>query len=153
MKKDFKLFAVTLSVLAIVLSCGSALADTVMGKVAVVDVPKVVSSSTQVKKLKDERAKKMEELSKWISNAQKDIEKQKVDSEKQKLIKKYDAELTKKRAANDKDYSQKLVNIDNSISQTISNYAKTKGYDVVLAKTVVLYGGTDVTDEIIKIVK
>ena len=153
MKKDFKLFAVTLSILAIVSSCGSALADTVAGKVALVDVPKVVSSSSQVKKLKDERAKKMEELSKWISNAQKDIEKQKVDADKQKLIKKYDAELAKKRAANDKDYSQKLVNIDNSISETISNYAKANGYDIVLAKTVVLYGGTDVTDEIIKIVK
>ena len=153
MNKKFKLFAVTLSVLAVILGCGAAFADAQTGKVAIVDVPKVVSSSSQVKKLKDERAKKMEELSKWISNAQKDIEKQKVDTEKQKLIKKYDAELAKKRAANDKDYSQKLVNIDNSISETISNYAKANGYDVVFAKTVVLYGGTDVTDEIIKIVK
>jgi len=151
MKKNLKLFAVTLSTIAVVFGTSAAFADT--GKVAIVDVPKIVSSSTQVKKLKDERTKKMEELSKWIETAKKDIEKQKVDTEKEKLIKKYDAELTKKRAANDKDYSQKLVNIDNSISQAITSYAKTNGYDVVLAKTVVLYGGTDITDEILKIVK
>lgn len=153
MKKNFKLFAVIIAALGLIVGSGAAFADNNAGKVAVVDVPKIVSSSTQVKKLKDERAKKMEELSKWIENAKKDIEKQKTDADKEKMVKKYDAELTKKRAANDKEYSQKLVNIDNSISQTITNYAKTNGYDVVLAKTVVLYGGTDITEEIIKIVK
>lgn len=153
MKKNLKLFAVTLAAFGVILGSGAAFADGNIGKVATVDVPKIVSSSTQVKKLKEERNKKMEELSKWIENAKKDIEKQKTDADKEKLVKKYDAELTKKRAANDKEYSQKLVNIDNSISQTITNYAKTNGYNVVFAKTVVLYGGTDITDEIIKIVK
>lgn len=153
MKKNLKLFAVTLTACAVVLSCSAAFADTNMGKVGIVDVPKVVASSTQVKKLKDERTKKMEELSKWIETAKKDIDKQKTDADKEKLVKKYDAELAKKREANDKDYAQKLVNIDNSISQTITNYAKANGYNVVFAKTVVLYGGTDITDAIIKVVK
>ena len=153
MKKNLKLFAVTLTACAVILGCGSAFADTNMGKVGIVDVPKVVASSTQVKKLKDERAKKMEELAKWIETAKKDIDAQKTDADREKLVKKYDNELAKKREANDKDYSQKLINIDNSISQSISNYAKTNGYNVVFAKTVVLYGGTDITNEIIKIVK
>ena len=151
MKKNFKFAAITLTACALLMGCSAALADT--GKVGIVDVPKIVSSSTQVQKLKDERNKKMTELSKWIETAKKDIDKQKTDAEKQKLVKKYDAELAKKREANDKDYSQKLINIDNNISQTISTYAKNNGYDVILAKTVVLYGGTDITDEIIKIVK
>lgn len=153
MKKNFKLFAVTLTACAVVLGCSAAFADANMGKVGIVDVPKVVSSSTQVKKLKDERTKKMEELSKWIENAKSDIDKQKTDADKEKLVKKYDAELAKKREANDKDYAQKLVNIDNNISQTITNYAKANGYSVIFAKTVVLYGGTDITDAIIKVVK
>ena len=153
MKKSFKLFAVTLAACAVVIGCNAAFADVNPGKVAIVDVPKIVSSSSQVQKLKDERTKKMTELSKWIENAKKDIDAQKTDADKEKVAKKYDSELVKKREASDKEYAQKLVNIDNNISKTISEYAKANGYSMVLAKTVVLYGGNDITDAIIKIVK
>ena len=40
-----------------------------------------------------------------------------------------------------------------SISSTIAAQAKAKGYDIVLAKSTVLYGGEDITAEIAKIVK
>lgn len=122
-------------------------------KIAVVDLQKVVSSSKQVKVLKDEQYKKATELEKWLDVAKKDIEKQSTDENKQKLIKKYDSELAKKRDANTKEYTRKLNEIDASVSQVITNYAKSKSYDMVLAKSNVLFGGIDITSEIIKLVK
>ena len=53
----------------------------------------------------------------------------------------------------DKDYAEKLKNIDKSISKKIEDEAKAKGYEIVLSKGIVLFGGKDITNEIIKAVK
>ena len=133
------------------LTMGVASADTT--KIAVVDVQKVVASSKQVKTLKDEQYKKATELEKWLEVVKNDISKQSSEENKKKLIKKYDLELAKKREVISKDYNKKLNEIDLSVSQTIVNYAKSKGYDIVLAKNTVLFGGIDITNEILKVVK
>ena len=52
--------------------------------IAVVDVSAVVSKSAQVAALKKDQKAKMQELEKWLKNAQTDIEKQQT----QKVIKK-----------------------------------------------------------------
>ena len=59
----------------------------------------------------------------------------------------------KKREANAKDYAKKLSEIDKNISATIEAQAKANGYDLVLSKSTVLYGGEDITAEIAKVVK
>ena len=51
------------------------------------------------------------------------------------------------------EYASKLKAIDASISKQIETQAKAQGYDVVLSKGVVLYGGKDITSEIVKVVK
>ena len=66
---------------------------------------------------------------------------------------KYDEEFAKKREANANDYAKKLTAIDNSISATIATQAKARGFDVVIAKSTVLYGGVDITAEVAKAVK
>lgn len=152
MKVDLKLVAV--AVLALGVGVGSAnvaMADA--GKVAVVDVPKIVSESKQVQALKDEQAKKSQELAKWLEVVRADVAKQQTEAGKEKLLKKYEADLAKKREANAKDYSKKLADIDKNISATIEAQAKLKGYDLVLSKSTVLYGGDDLTAEIAKVVK
>lgn len=122
-------------------------------KIVVVDIQKVVSNSKQVKVLKDEQYKKAAELEKWLDVARKDIEKQSTDENKQKLIKKYDTELARKKDLNTKDYTKKLNDIDANVSKIIVDYAKSKSYDLVLVKSNVLFGGIDITQEIIKLVK
>ena len=122
-------------------------------KVAVVDVQKVVTSSKQVANLKAEQAKKMEEMKNMIKKAQADIAKETDKAKKEALVKKYENDLSYVKNTNDKNYSKKLTEIDNSISKTIQTESKKAGYDLVLAKGVVLYGGTDITDSISKIVK
>lgn len=150
MKFDLRKFVVGVFVMS-VMSVNTANAD--VDKIAVVDLQKVVSSSSQVKVLKDEQYKKATELEKWLQIAKKDIEKQSTQENKQKLIKKYDAELARKREMNTKEYNKKLGEIDESVSRTIVTFAKSKNYDLVLAKSNVLFGGIDITNEIMKLVK
>lgn len=58
-----------------------------------------------------------------------------------------------KRDKLEKEYTSKLTAIDANISKTIETQAKAKNYNIVLAKGVVLYGGDDITAEVIKVVK
>lgn len=154
MKLDLKLLAVTALAFGIGIGTSNfALSDAPGAKVAVVDVQKVVSESKQVKALKDEQAKKTKDLTKWLEVANADVAKQSTQAGKDKLLKKYEADLAKKREANAQDYAKKLTDIDKSISALISVRAKAKGYDLVLSKSTVLYGGDDLTAEIIEAVK
>jgi len=122
-------------------------------KIAVVDVNQVVNKSAQVQALKKEQTKKMEDLQKWIKTVKADVDKQTTNEGKVKLAQKYDSELIKKREAIAKSYQEKLKEIDKSISSTIVTQAKASGYNIVLAKSVVLYGGDDITAAISKVVK
>lgn len=125
----------------------------VPSKIAIVDVNRVVSQSPSVMALRKEQNLKTEELQKWIKVAQADVTKQSTEEGKKKLAKKYDEELAKKQNAIQKTYTEKLQAIDKSISKVIADEAKAKGYDIVLAKGVVLYGGDDITNTVAKIVK
>ena len=122
-------------------------------KVAVVDVQKVVANSAQVKALKDEQKKKGQELSKFIDTAKAAITKETDDKKRKALEEKYNKEFQAKREAIAKNYETKLLAIDKNISTVIDKNAKANGYDLVLAKGVVLSGGTDITEEITKAIK
>lgn len=131
--------------------CSAAFAE---NQVAVVDLQALVNKSAQVQALKKENEAKAAELQKWLQNAQAAIAKQQTQEGKETLAKKYDAELKKKQEANRKIYAEKLQAIDKSITATIVNEAKAKGYDLVLSKQgAVLYGGLDITDSLMKTVK
>ena len=154
MKVNSKVLSVGCLVLGLVIgSTNFALSDVASLKIAVVDVPAIVAKSTQVNNLKAEQAKKAQALTKWIETVSADVNKQSTEANKQKLLQKYNKELAKKKEANAQEYAKKLATIDASISSTIAAQAKAKGYDIVLAKSIVLYGGDDITSEIAKIIK
>lgn len=121
--------------------------------IAVVDVQAVVASSAQVQALKKEQKGKMQDLEKWLKTAQADVEKQQTKEGKEKLLKKYNAEFATKKEAIAKDYTARLKAVDKSITDTISAQAKLKGYDMVISKGVVIYGGDDITADVKKAVK
>ena len=122
-------------------------------RIAVVDVPAVVAQSQQVKALKKEQQSKVQDLEKWLKTVNEDVAKQKTEEGKQKLTNKYNAEFAKKREAIAKDYASRLQVVEKSISDTIEQQAKLKGYDMVLPKGMVLYGGDDITADVAKAVK
>ena len=152
MKKSTILFAITMFALGFGIN-NLAISNMTVTKIAVVDVPAVVAKSAQVQALKKEQAKNMQELETWLKTARADVEKQKTEAGKEKLIKKYDEEFAKKKENISKNYNNKLQAIDKSISSTIASEAKAKGYELVLTKGVVLYGGEDITSAISKVVK
>ena len=122
-------------------------------KIAVVDVQAVVSKSAQVQTLKKEQQAKMQDLEKWLKTAQADVEKQQTKEGKEKLLKKYNTEFAKKKEAIAKDYTTRLQVVDKSITETIATQARLKGYNMVIAKGVVVYGGDDITADVQKAVK
>ena len=122
-------------------------------KVAIVDVQAVVKNSSQVNNLKKEQQNKLTELKNFVESANAAIAKETNADKKKQLEEKYAQELISKKTALDKEYSKKLNDIDKSISETITAKAKSSNYDLVLAKNVVLAGGTDITSEITKMLK
>ena len=122
-------------------------------KIAIVDVEKVVNKSAQVQNLKRSQEIMNKEITYFIEKSNKEIQQQ-TDATKQKVLAdKYTKELKAKQSANTKAYKTKLEAIDKSINATIAQQAKAMGYDIVLTKGVVLYGGDDITEAILKVVK
>lgn len=118
------------------------------GNIAVVDLQKIVSNSSQVKQLKQEHAKKIAELDKIIVNARGEISNEKDPAKVLLLEDKYMKEFNTKREALEKDYSLRLANIEKNIKSEIAQKAEKDKYDYVFAKSVLLYGGKDITNEI-----
>lgn len=116
--------------------------------IAVVDLQKIVSNSAQVKQLKQEHAKKMEELNKIIVNARGEISNTTDSAKILQLEEKYTNEFNSKKAALEKDYSTRLSAIEKNIKDEIAKKAQQDKYDYVFAKSVLLYGGKDITNDI-----
>ena len=151
MKKHLGLLAATIAV-AGVLTIGSA-AFAEGYNVAVVDVPQVVGASKQVQALKKDQQAKAEEVIKFIEKARKDVASITDANKKKAAEEKYTKELQTKREKIESEYAAKLKAIDASISQQIEIQAKSQGYDLILSKGIVLYGGKDITADLVKVVK
>ncbi len=147
MKKNLLSSVVTIAFLANLASVSYA------AGIAVVDVPAVVNASAQVQALKKDQQTKAQEIVKFVEKARKDVAGITDANKKKAAEEKYNKELMAKREKMDKEYAQKLQALDQSISDQITSKAKADGYDVVLSKGVVLYGGKDITEELIKVIK
>ena len=153
MNKKIKFLVVGLSTFVIGLALGNFAMSDVPSKIAVVDVTSVVGASSQFKALKKDHEAKTKEIVVFIEKARKDVAATTDVKKKQALEEKYNKELAAKKAAMDKNYATKLSAIDDSISKQIEAQAKAGGYDIVLAKGAVLYGGSDITEAVKKAVK
>lgn len=122
-------------------------------RLAIVDVMAVVNKSSQVEALKNEQVAKTQELAKWLQTVQAEVKNEKSKEKQNELLAKYNTELTQKREEMAKEYSEKLQAIDNDIKQVIIKTAKSKGYKTIVSKSVVIHGGTDITEDVIKAVK
>ena len=116
--------------------------------VAMVDLQKIVSNSAQVKQLNSEHKKKMDELNKIIVNARGEIANETDENKIIKIEEKYTNEFNTKKALLEKEYNSKLSEIEKNIKDEIEKKAQKDNYDYVFAKSVLLYGGKDITDEI-----
>jgi outer membrane protein len=157
MKSQLKLFSVFFIAFVLGMSVNniaySGITPSSPFKIAIVDVAKVIESSSSVSELKKEQKTKVKDLMAFVSNARADVAKQKDEKSKKALEEKYNKELIVRKTAIEKNYTAKLHEINADITAKIANIAKTKKYNVVLAKSTVLYGGRDITPEVIKVIK
>ena len=153
MNNKIKILAVGLLTFASGIAFSNFAMSDVPSKIAVVDVQEVVNSSSQVQALKKEQQAKMKEVVSFVEKARKEVAATTDVKKKQALEEKYNKELNTKKTAMDKNYADKLTANDSTISKQIEAQAKAGGYDIVLAKGVVLYGGSDITDAVKKAVK
>ena len=119
-------------------------------KVAVVDVPTILSKSSEMQSLKISQEKQMEELNTLISKAQNEIVN---ETDRNKAMQKeasYRKEIEIKKKSMEDDYNNKIGKITTKIRSLISNEAKKTNYNLVLPTGMVISGGEDITDEIVK---
>lgn len=121
--------------------------------IAVVDVNKVVIQSKQVQELKAEQEARVRELNQWLANVKADVESRATNEEKQALVAEYNKQFAQRQNEIKVKYTEKLQAIEKNISELIAKSAEEKGYDIVLSKYITLYGGDDITEEIMEIVE
>ena len=155
MKSNLKLVALLATAFAIGFSVNNFAVSNVPTnfKVAVVDVQKVIDSSKDIAALKAEQKTKITQLTNAVQSAKKTIAAEK-DAKKRKAL---EAEQTKKlnnmKNSIEKNYANKLMNIDKKLTNIMQAQAKAQGYNLVLTKTSVLVGGDDITATIVNLVK
>lgn len=121
--------------------------------VAVVDLNRIVENSAQVKQLKQEHSKKMSELDRIVVNARGEIANEKDQAKILMIEDRYMKEFNTKKEALENEYDNKLMNVEKTIQSEISKKAKADGYEYVFAKSVVLYGGKDITQDLLNKIK
>lgn len=122
-------------------------------KVAVIDVPTVLSNSSEIQELKRTQDKEMQELNTLISKAQNELLN---EPDRNKLLQKesaYRKQIETKKKNMDEKYNSKLVKVNNDIKKIISSEAKKSNYNLVLPTGMVISGGEDITDNIVKQMK
>ena len=121
--------------------------------IAIVDLGRLVEGSAQVRQLKQEHSKKVADLDRILVNARGEISNEKDPAKVLMLEDKYMKEFNTKREALEREYGNKISIIEKNIKDEVAKKAKKDGYEYVFAKSVVLYGGKDITTELINSIK
>jgi Skp family chaperone for outer membrane proteins len=122
-------------------------------RVAVVDVSQLLSHSPDVQELKRIQDKETEELNTLISKAQNEILN---TTDKDVVLKKeaeYRQQIEVKRSNMEKQYASKLEEVNKKIRKIISTEAQKENYNLVLPVGMVISGGEDITENVVKTMK
>ena len=122
-------------------------------KVAVIDIPEVMSKSTELQELKRAQNKDMEELNILISKAQNELINEQNRSKFAQKEAEYRKQIETKKKDIDNKYATRLVKINENIKTLISKEAKKANYNLVLPTGMVISGGEDITASVLKNMK
>ena len=122
-------------------------------KIATVDIQKIVANSTEIKSLKAEQEKQMQNMQSTIDKARTEISKEQDPVKIAQLEEKYRNEINNQKLALDTSYNTKVKAIDSKIKTAVVEKARSMNYNIVLPKNTVLFGGDDITDEASQIIQ
>ncbi|MBM3275913.1 MAG: OmpH family outer membrane protein [Candidatus Sericytochromatia bacterium] len=104
-------------------------------------------SQSEFKKKAESYQRKFMNRNQELQDAQREG---KTKAEIEKMTKRYEAELRPEKEAVEKLDKELSAKLKRQIETAIQDVAKAKGYSVVVDKQVVLFGGEDITDEVLK---
>lgn len=123
-------------------------------KIAYINSPRVLQESPAAQKVLQEIQKAEAELNKKVQVKREEMKKaqeaKKSETELQMLAEKMKLELEPEAKKIQEDAAQKTGALETKLMDTIKVIAEQGKYDYVLIKDAVLYGGADITDEVIK---
>ena len=122
-------------------------------KIATVDIKKIVANSTEIKSLKAEQEKQMQNMQSTIDKARTEISKEQDPVKIAQLEEKYRNEINNQKLVLDTSYNTKVKAIDSKIKTAVVEKARSMNYNIVLPKNTVLFGGDDITDEVSQIIQ
>lgn len=153
MKKKISFLFVCLMAFALGYSINNIAISDTAPKIAVVDLQKILTSSSKVQQLKADQEKKVAEIQNTLQKAQSEIANEKDPKKVAELEEKYRDQINNQKIALDEEYNKKLTQIDTEVRATVTEKAKNLNYNLVLPKNIVFYGGEDITDVIAKEIK
>lgn len=117
-------------------------------KAAIVDIQWILNNLPSFSAVQAEQQQNLAALQNWAQNVNAQIAQQTVAEEKQKMILQGQNEFAQRQQAVQQNYAQKIQAIDDEVTKMIADTAKELGYDMVFAKTTLVYGGTDITAQV-----
>ena len=127
--------------------------DVFTPKMAVINIDEIVTKSTMLKEVREEKQKKMQELSDWVDTINKDIEEEQDPEKHNKLAEQYIKLTKEKEALIIQEYEHKIQDVNNSITALIDKVAKENGCNIVLPISSIITGGKDITYEVLKVLR
>lgn len=122
-------------------------------KIAFIDSERILKEYSEAQKLLENLAKAEAELNKKILAKRQEIQKaraaKKTDTELQMMAEKIRLELEPEAKRIEEESASKSKEIEDKVDAVIKEFASKSKYDIVLLKEAVMYGGTDVTNEIL----
>ncbi len=117
--------------------------------IGIVDFDKVVDSYTKVKTVTDEISDKYAEIQRYSLDKEREYKKITSSLERKNFEESTAKELSKKQEAYLKLKEKKENEIDTAIKNAIKKVAIENKIDTVVEKTVVFFGGVDITDKVV----
>ncbi len=124
-----------------------------INKIAYVDMQEVLKHSKQYAEITKQRKEEIKKLTEFVDSAKKEILKQSTEEKQKELENIYNTELKNRKEKNEKEFAAKISALEKNINEAISSIAKAQGYSIVLSKSIVFFGGKDITDAVKKAVK
>ena len=122
-------------------------------KIGYVDSTRILKEYKEAKQLLQDIADKESKLNKKLQAKRQEIQKakeqKKTDTELQMMAEKIRMELEPEAKAIEQESARRSRDIEDTVEKAINDYAAKSKYDLVVVKESILFGGTDVTTEIL----
>ena len=121
-----------------------------LSNIGFIDEAIVIKNYPQTKAIEEKQKNQIIELQKLAADARFQIASAKTDQEKKQLEETLTKQINQKKNSLDEEYAKMYSNLQKDIISIVKDTADKKNLAVVLKKDSVIYGGTDITQDIIK---